>query len=361
MPCPDRVTLSLRGKRSPRWFGLLILTIVIIWSCAPLPIALAEEVAPDVEDYVSGGPFPTRDYNPVRLLFLSLPAEDASTLAPGRYQIRLELVESSTSKSQLTPQASATLKFETTRAALDLKYGLPHDMELGIEIPLLYRGSGFLDPFIISIEKAFSDLSPDRISFKRDTFGGYLITRDGTEIISGGNRKIGIGDIVLTGKITLLDESAYRPAVAARMAVKLPTGSFDRAFGSGKPDVGIGIAAQKALGPRWVLYLNQNVVEPIGRFGRSGLPLKPIFTTALIGEFLWTPGFSIVGQFDLYTSPFHGVGVPILDKGTTELVLGFNYHIRPHALWQLFAIENFNWPEGGSADFTLATDVVFRY
>jgi Protein of unknown function (DUF3187) len=327
----------------------------------PLPPVLAEEAAPAMGTYARGGPFPTRDYNPVRLLFLSFPAEDAAILAPGGYQIRLELAESSTSKNQSTPQADATLKFETLRAALDLKYGLPHDVEVGIEIPLLYRSSGFLDPFIMSVEEAFSRLSPDRLTFEKDAFGGYLITRDGTEIISGGNRQIGIGDIVLNGKIALLAEGKYRPAVAARAAVKLPTGNFTIAFGSGKPDVGVGVAAQKALGSRWMLYVNQNIVEPIGRFGNSDLTLKPIFSTAIVGEFLWKPTFSIVGQFDGYTTPFHNAGVPVLDKGTTELVLGFNYHIRPHALWQLFAIENLNWPEGGSADFTLATDVAFRY
>jgi hypothetical protein len=349
-----------RGERPPWWFGLLILTNSIIWLGIPLPIALADDVPPPAE-YHAGGPFPTRDYNPVRLLFLSLPAENAAILAPGGYQIRLELAESSTSKSQMTSQADATLKFETFRAALDLKYGLPHDVELGIEIPLLYRGSGFLDPFIQSIEEAFSHLSPDRLKFKPDKFGGYLITRYGTDIISGGDRQVGIGDIVLNGKIALLEEGEYIPAVAARMAVKLPTGNFAIAFGSGKPDVGIGVAAQKALGSRWRVYFNQNIVEPIGNFGDSNLTLKPIFSTSIIGEFLWKPSFSIVGQFDGYTTPFHGAGVPILDKGSTELVLGFNYHIRPHALWQLFVIENLNWPEGGSADFTLATDVTFRY
>jgi hypothetical protein len=353
--------LSARGECPPRWFGLLILTISIIRLGTPLPIVLAEDAAPPAEGYASGGPFPTRDYNPVRLLFLALPAEDAAVLAPGGYQIRLELAESSTSKSQSSPKAEATLKFETFLAALDLTYGLPHDVEVGINIPLLYRGSGFLDPFIMSVEEAFSRLSPDRLKFKPDSFGGYLITRDGSDIISGGDRQVGIGDIVLNGKIALLEEGEYRPAVAARLAVKLPTGNFALAFGSGKPDVGIGVAAHKALGSRWRLYVNQNIVVPIGQFGDSDLTLKPIFSTSIIGEFLWMPRFSIVGQFDGYTTPFHGAGVPILDKGTTELVLGFNYHVRPHALWQLFVIENLNWPEGGSADFTLATDVTFRY
>ena len=355
------MTLIVRGVLVPRRRGLLILAISFFLFGPSLSSALAEDAAPAAEQYASGGPFPTRDYNPVRLLFLALPAEDAAVLAPGGYQIRLELAESSTSKDQSSPHATATLKFETFIATLDLRYGLPHDAEVGIEIPLLYRGSGFLDPFIQSVENAFSHLSPDQVSFRSNTFGGYLVTHNGEEIVSGGDRQVGIGDIVLYGKMALLDEGVYRPALAARLAVKFPTGNFDLAFGSGKPDVGVGVAAQKTLGPRWMLYFNQNIVVPIGEFGDSDLTLKPIFSTALIGEFLCKPRFSVVGQFDLYTSPFHGVGVPIMDKGTTELVLGFNYHIRPHALWQLYAIENLNWPEGGSADFTLATNVTFRY
>lgn len=69
----------------------------------------------------------------------------------------------------------------------------------------------------------------------------------------------------------------------------------------------------------------------------------------------------MVGQLDYDMTPFHGTGTRILDHGVAEEALGLNYQIRPHLLWQLYGIENFNSPKGAAADFTLATDVVFRF
>ena len=358
-PCNRRAPSPFRGEISIQWFRLLILLISFLWLGALTPIATA------AQEYHGGGPFPTRNYNPVQLLFLSLPPETATTLPPGTYHIMLEMTESNTITDKSTPRVRVVLKFETFRPALHIKRGLTPHIEVGLEIPFLYRSSGFLDPFITSIEKAFSELSAKRIRFSDETFGGYQITRDGEVIVSGGNRQFGIGDLVLSSKIKLLDEGKRRPALAMRLAVKFPTGDFDRAFGSGKPDVGFGMAAQKALGRRWILYLNQSLVVPIGKFGDSDLTLNPIYTTAFTTEFLWKPRFSPVVQLGYYSSPFHGAGTPILDKGVAEIVIGFNYQIRPHILWQLYVIENFNTPGdftlGAAADFTLATNVAFRF
>jgi hypothetical protein len=45
-----------------------------------------------------------------------------------------------------------------------------------------------------------------------------------------------MGDFVLRAKGKVWDEGSVLPGLSTRVAVKLPTGNEDRAFGSGKLD-----------------------------------------------------------------------------------------------------------------------------
>jgi hypothetical protein len=276
----------------------------------------------------------------------------------------MDLVESNVIISEMhpDPNVEAVLKFETFRFAFAFRHGLTNRLEGGVEIPVLYRDKGFLDPFIISVEEAVSRFSPNRIEFTRGEFGGYYIRRNGETLLSGERGELGLGDAVLQSKFLAWREESWWPTLSLRGAVKLPTGSKSRLFGRGKVDLGLGLALQKTLHPRFIVYLNQNVVFPMGRFLYTDFTLNPISTTILAVEWIWSSKFSWLTQIDLYTSPFHGTGVQALDYGVNELAFGFDYALRPHVLWQLFGIENFNKPYlGAAADFTLLTTVSYRF
>ncbi|HUK57320.1 MAG TPA: DUF3187 family protein [Nitrospiria bacterium] len=334
---------------------LFLLIFCVLWILVPDPISQAE---PPAE---GSGPFPTRNYSPIQLLFLSLPVEKAATVPRGSSELSLGAAESNTILVKANPNVDVLMKFETVRSALQIKHGFTDRFEAGIEVPFYYRNGGFLDPFIIRIEKAFRSLNLNRHLFNDGSFGGFMIKRDGEIILSGGDRQSGLGDVSLNGKYTVLQEGPVQPAMALRGAVKFPTGDFDRAFGSGKTDVGAGLVLQKSMGRRWVFYLNQSVVDPGGRFGTTDLTLHPIYSAALAAEFLFAPSLSIVGQFDYYTTPFRHAGDRLLDQGVAEAVLGFNYRFKPRLLWQLYGIENFADPGGASADFTLGTNITCQF
>jgi hypothetical protein len=310
------------------------------------------------------GPLPVRNFNPVQLMFLALPVEQADTLPPGRSQMQFELAESNViiTEEHQAPDVKAVLKFETFRFAFSFKHGITDRLEAGIEVPVLYRDKGILDPFIISVEKAVSRLSPKRVEFSRGSYGGYSIQRNGVTLISGDRYDYGLGDVILQGKFLAWEERPGWPAVSFRGAVKFPTGSKSKLYGSGKVDLGVGLALQKRLSASWVFYLNQNVVFPMGRFLYTGFTLNPISTTIMSMEWIWSPRLSWLTQIDFYTSPFHGTGVRLLDFGASEIAFGFDYALRPHVLWQLYGIENLNKPYlESAADFTLLTAVSYRF
>jgi len=169
----------------------------------------------------------------------------------------------------------------------------------------------------------------------------------------------GWGDTTLMSKYQLLTEGAAMPAVSLRGAVKLPIGDQADFFGSGSPDFGLGLAVEKLVAGRWMLYANLTGVVPTGTI--AGFGLRPTLSGLAVIEYLWSENLSITTHFDFYSSPFYGTGINAFDQGITESVLGFSYRVVPHFLWQVYAVENLGFNTGSAADFTISTVFTYRF
>jgi hypothetical protein len=291
-------------------------------------------------------------------LVLSMPGDRAAVLKKGVLDVRLELAETAAVFRDEAPQAAVSMKFETLRSGLFLRYGATDRLELSVEVPMLYRHGGFMDGPIEIVERATTGLSPARKAL--DPLGYvFNITRGGNTIASGGKDAVGLGDSTIMGKYQLLSETASMPTVSFRTALKIPTGNEREFFGSGSPDFGFGLAAEKGFAGRWVVYGNLNGVIPTGRI--AGLSLQPTISGLVAVEYLWSENLSVTAQFDYYSTPFHGVGTQVLDKGVTESAVGFSYRLMQRLLWQVYGIENLDFITGSAADFTLATLLTHRF
>ena len=78
-------------------------------------------------------------------------------------------------------------------------------------------------------------------------------------------------------------------------------------------------------------------------------------------EYLWSENLSFTAQFGYYSTPFHGVGTRVPDKGVTELVLGVSYRFTERLLCQDYGIENVDFVTWNAADFTLSTLMTYQY
>ena len=302
------------------------------------------------------GPFPVRNFHPIQQLVLNMPGDRAAVLKQGVLDVRLELAETATVFRDELPQAGTTMKFETLRSGAFLRYGATERWELSVEVPVLYRSRGFMDGPIEAVERVTTGVSPARKALG----SGYVfdISREGRTIASGREGAVGLGDSTIMSKYQLLLETTSMPALSIRTAIKLPTGDEGQFFGSGSPDFGFGMAAEKGFAGRWVVYGNLNGVVPTGRI--AGLALHPTISGILAVEYLWSENLSITAQFDYYSTPFRGVGTRVLDKGVTESVAGFSYRLTSHLLWQAYAVENLDFITGSAADFTLSTLLTYR-
>jgi hypothetical protein len=304
------------------------------------------------------GPFPVRNFQALDQLVLAMPGERAAVLRKGDFDIRLEAANTASIARDQEEQADVTMKFETVRAALFLRYGLTDRLEIGVEVPGYHRYRGFMEEPILGVERGTTGISPARKAL-RETAYAFNVTNGGRTLFQGAKGATGLGDISFYGKYQLLKETSTLPALSFRVGVKAPTGDTDQVFGSGHPDAGIGLALDKTFATGWIVYANLNGVFPTGQL--AGLDLQPVISGLVAVEYLWTENFSITAQFDYYSPPFHGTGTRVLDKGVTESVIGASYRILPGLLWQVYGIENLDFITGSAADFTLSTVFTYRF
>jgi hypothetical protein len=250
------------------------------------------------------------------------------------------------------------VKFETLRSGLFFRYGLTDRFEVAMEVPAVYRFQGVLNGAITATEQATTGLSGARRDLKNLGYA-YTVSPGNRTAFQGGQDQWGLGDISLMSKYQFVRQTETLPAVSLRFAVKAPSGDASRGFGSGHPDAGVGLALEKTFLSRWVTYVNVNAVFPVGPVG--GLQVQPVVSAMTAVEYLWSEHVSFTMHFDYYSSAFHGTGLILLDRGVTEVVLGFNYQLQPHLLWQVYGVENVDFITGGSADLTLSTVLTYRF
>jgi hypothetical protein len=304
------------------------------------------------------GPFSVRNFQPFQQLVLSLPGDRATVVRPGTLDVRLELAETASIFNDKSPQSDVVVKFETLRSGLFLRYGATDRLELGLEVPVLYRYAGFMNGAITATERATTGLNPARAALSNTSFV-FNVTRNGQTIMSGGPGATGLGDTTLMSKYQLLTEGVWMPAVSLRGAVKLPTGDQADFFGSGSPDFGLGLAVEKLVAGRWILHSNVTGVVPTGTI--AGIGLRPTLSGLVAIEYLWSKNLSLTVHFDYYSSPFKSTGISVFDNGVTETVAGFSYRLAPHFLWQVYGVENLDFITGSAADFTLSTVFTYRF
>jgi hypothetical protein len=323
-----------------------------------LVVAVSSSAVVAQDLYTPQGLLPVRNFQPVQGLFLHQEGDVATVLAPGELVTRFQGAETSTILQESNSNNSAILKLNQLRTALDVRYGVFTHTEAGLNVAAIYNNSGGLDSLITAVEHAFDKAAPIRERLKNSGFA-YNVMRNGQVLVHGTNEQLGLADIMLYAKTQLLNEGNLTPAVAIRFAVKIPTGERNRGFGTGETDVGLGLAAQKRLFDRLVVYENLNSVFPTGDY--FGLHLRPYLTSLTGLEFMVTRKFSVTGQFDYYQSPFHATGLRMLDRNVAEIVLALGYRFTPHWLWQLYGVENVNITKESAADFTLATVLTYRF
>ena len=321
-----------------------------------LSILAASVAAAQTEEFTGHGPLPVRNFQPIQLIFLNLPFERARTLPVRGFAIHLESAESNVIATT-SSGVHATLKFETNRTVVGGRFGLLPGLEVGLDVPVLSRFGGFLDPFIDGVEHLFGTFNGERDLYPNNTFGAFTVDQGNTVLFHGRAQSLELGDIWASAKYEIWQRPGW-PLVALRGAVKAPTGRAGGVFGSGKPDFAVGLALEHRLLDWLFVYSNLAVTYPVGPITAGDLTLNPFVTEGFGGEARIARHWSLVLQQETYTSPFHGTGALLMEGTVVELASGVNFAWEPF-LFQLGTINNLS-KVAAAADFTLLLRMTYR-
>ena len=297
----------------------------------------------------SRGPIRIRSQFPLGLQFLSLPADHAFALPKESWRVAVHFEHANTFirsndiwGSALGSGARGTLSFVGAqrlaqtgaqpddflidsglgRLAVNLSYGVTDRLTLEAEVPILNFYGGFLDVPIERVHTIFNFDKTARTTFVLNgsqvflAFGGQLYYRNAEDLASAG-----LGDIVLSARQQLTRAGKFRPAMAVRAAVKLPTGDARAFRGSGSFDYGVQFAATQPIG-RHFLTLNLAATFPGKWQLMPDLKLVPAYSMILAYEHQVGNKLSFIVQNQILTSVLERAAHPGIAETTYEWTIG---------------------------------------
>ncbi|HEW81746.1 MAG TPA: DUF3187 family protein, partial [Nitrospirae bacterium] len=124
--------------------------------------------------------------------------------------------------------------------------------EIGLDIPVLYIGGGFMDGFLESYHDTFGFDDYGRSTRPSNDFL-YEVRKDGNLIVQG-KKGFGLGDIRLALKKPLITSDDLNLSIQGD--VELPSGNAKTGFGNGSVDGGLSILLDKRINDKIMTYWN---------------------------------------------------------------------------------------------------------
>jgi hypothetical protein len=202
----------------------------------------AEDPAPDPASPRRSGPFEIRDDHLVAQPRLTLPATGTDTLGRGRTLIQTSVLWSNSfGWTQDVPgEHPKDRRFlvdgETATFDLTAAYGIGEHLDVGLRLPLQWRGGGTLDSLIDAWHRLLDLPDGNRSSFLRDAFRMEGVTTAQQAFSWDDESGLGVGNLEGFVRRRVHDGPAWSAAFLARVALPTGTGPF-----SGN---GPGLAAQ---------------------------------------------------------------------------------------------------------------------
>lgn len=241
------------------------------------------------------------------------------------------------------------LDSETTRLALELRYGFAQGWDLQLELPWLRHEGGFLDAAIDNWHHFWGMSDGGRPGAPRDRLDfGYRGEGGGFRLLEDVS---GPGDISLSANRVLHRGAAY--TLGFGLGYKFATGDDDDFLGSGEEDLFATLRASGTLGGerplRWhgqLGYLWAGEFQPIEGVAEDGL----WYAGAALDWGVWRT-VSLQLQLDLHAAPADSAITGIGDDAVM-LSLGLRWAFHPR--WTV----DFNVVEDPAVE--TAPDIVFQ-
>jgi len=187
----------------------------------------------------AAGPIEITNQYPFSALHLSWSPGSAEVSEPGSTRLKSYLAWSNTA----IIEDRYTLDAESRELRTSLLHSFGQGLELGMDLPLLWRGGGVLDPAIDAWHRMLGMPRGDR---PRMEHGDFELDWRGENPGSLRDAGLALGNLVLRAKYQLIPAADEQPALAFESRLSLPTAAGD--FGHDGLDVLNGLLGSDCLG-----------------------------------------------------------------------------------------------------------------
>ncbi len=247
------------------------------------------------------------------------------------------LSQSSTYTVQSSGRWDFGLDMEITELNFRYKRIFNDFIEIGLDIPVLYIGGGFMDGFLESYHDTFGFNDYGRSARPKNDFL-YTVREDGNLIVQG-KSGFGLGDIRLALKKPLITSDDLNLSIKAD--IELPAGDAKEGFGNGSVDAGLSILLDKRISEKIMTYWNIGGVLAGDVRGHQTLDIDDfIFGGAAIEAHI-NEKLSLLAQVMGQTPIYPKTDLTTIDDNTWMLALGGRYHIGKGSL-ELSLTEDLN-------------------
>ncbi len=218
------------------------------------------------------------------------------------------------------------IDLETATTDIQLKRLVGKETEIGLDIPIIRYGPGFMDGAIdtyhdsIGLRNAYN-----RNDRPRDQFL-LQITHNGEIVIQGEPGKTALGDIMVEVKQKLYDNRAST-SISVQAFLNVPTGDADSAFGSGNTNGGMAVLINEKLRSDVMLYLNAGIGLIDKLEAIQEVKLRNYYYGGVGLEWLYSKSISLNAQMFIQSSPFPKSRVYFIDYPSMLGSFGGRYKI----------------------------------
>jgi hypothetical protein len=248
-----------------------------------------------------------------------------------------------------------SLDLETAITDIQYKRLVRTGTEVGIDIPIIRYGPGFMDWSIetfhdfVGLHNAYGRNSSPRNQFL------LRVVHDGKVIVEGAPGKTGLGDIKVEVKQNIYQNPASMVSLHAFM--NMPTGDPDVGFGSGSPNGGLAMLMNEMVGADVKLYANAGIGLIDKLEAKETMTLRNYYYGGLGLEWRYSEKMVLNAQLFAQSSPFPKSDIFFIDDTSLLASVGGRYRKSPRSSIEFSFTEDPN--TAGAPDVMFGAD--YRY
>lgn len=276
-------------------------------------------------------PFQTQNQSPLIAIYGLPAAGSAKVAAEAAGTVRLTLDQANNYVNETNAAESLVQDGESTRLTVSGRYGIGRSLELGIDVPFVVIGGGFLDSFIETYHSTFGFPNGGRELAPKNRLL-YRYQKNGVTLLNMEQSGQGLADVSVSAAWQVYRSADSRKNLTLRGSLKLPVGDVGTLRGSGSTDLAAWLIGD------WGRQFSLGQVTLFGAAGGMGMTKGRVLADQqrpLVGFGMAGFGFAPAEWIELkiqanaHTSFYSASDFKEINAASAQLTMGGAFHFTP--------------------------------